>query len=58
MIGRLIRRSRIRSGDQRGQSVVEFALVFPIFILLFIGLIELAVLQHILNVNYASRAPR
>jgi hypothetical protein len=35
----------------------EFALIFPIFILLFIGLIEFAVTFGImLNVNYASRA--
>jgi Flp pilus assembly protein TadG len=43
-------------GDGRGQSLVEFALIFPIFILLFIGLIEFSVtLSVMLNVNYASR---
>jgi Flp pilus assembly protein TadG len=42
--------------DERGQSLVEFALIFPIFILLLIGLIEFAVVfSIILNVNYASR---
>ena len=48
---------RVRRGDdERGQSLVEFALIFPIFILLFIGLIEFAVtLSVMLNVNYASR---
>lgn len=51
--GRLVRRRR---DPEKGQSLVEFALVFPIFILLFIGLIEFAVLfSIILNVNYASR---
>ncbi len=45
-----------RKGDERGQSLVEFALIFPIFILLFIGLIEFSVtLSVMLNVNYASR---
>ncbi len=52
-VWRLVRRHR---DPERGQSLVEFALVFPIFILLFIGLIEFAVLfSVILNVNYASR---
>jgi hypothetical protein len=45
-----------REGSERGQSIVEFALVFPIFILLLIGLIEFSVtLSVMLNVNYASR---
>jgi Flp pilus assembly protein TadG len=45
-----------RRNGRRGQTLVEFALVFPIFILLFIGLIEFAVtFSIILNVNYASR---
>jgi Flp pilus assembly protein TadG len=48
-------RRRRRDGE-RGQSLVEFALIFPIFILLLIGLIEFAVVfSIILNVNYASR---
>jgi Flp pilus assembly protein TadG len=48
-------RRRRRNGE-RGQSLVEFALIFPIFILLLIGLIEFAVVfSIILNVNYASR---
>jgi Flp pilus assembly protein TadG len=45
-----------RKNGKRGQSLVEFALIFPIFILLFIGLIEFSVtLSIMLNVNYASR---
>lgn len=48
-------RRRRRDGE-RGQSLVEFALIFPIFILLLIGLIEFSVVfSIILNVNYASR---
>lgn len=42
--------------DERGQALVEFALMFPIVVLLFIGLVEFAVtFSIILNVNYASR---
>jgi hypothetical protein len=49
------KRGRGRDGE-RGQSLVEFALIFPIFILLLIGLIEFSVVfSIILNVNYASR---
>ena len=48
--------NRKRRENGRGQSMVEFALVFPIFIMLFIGLIEFSVtFSIILNVNYASR---
>lgn len=47
------RRSRPRS---RGQSLVEFALVFPIFFMLFMGIIEFAfAFNAILSVNFASR---
>lgn len=47
------RRSRRRS---RGQSLVEFALVFPIFFMLFMGIIEFAfAFNAILSVNFASR---
>ena len=49
------KRGRRRDGE-RGQSLVEFALIFPFFVLLLIGLIEFAVVfSIILNVNYASR---
>jgi Flp pilus assembly protein TadG len=46
-----------RTGDtEAGQSLVEFALVFPIFIILLIGLVEFSVTFGImLNVNFASR---
>jgi Flp pilus assembly protein TadG len=40
----------------RGQALVEFVLIFPIFLLLVIGLIEFGVAFGVqLNVNYASR---
>jgi Flp pilus assembly protein TadG len=49
-------RHRERAAHERGQSLVEFALVFPVVVLLFIGLVEFAVTFSImLNVNYASR---
>jgi Flp pilus assembly protein TadG len=45
-----------RSKRNRGQSLVEFALVFPIFFTLLLGLIEFAfVFNAILAVNYAAR---
>lgn len=41
----------------RGQSLAEFALLIPLFLLLVIGLIEFALaFSSTLNVNYASRA--
>ena len=45
-----------RSKGSRGQSLVEFALVFPIFFTLLLGMIEFAfVFNAILAVNYAAR---
>lgn len=42
--------------DTRGQSMVEFGLVLPIFMVLVIGLIEFAVtFNAVLAVNFASR---
>ena len=39
-----------------GQALVEFSLIFPVFMLLVIGMIEFAVAFGVqLNVNYASR---
>jgi Flp pilus assembly protein TadG len=56
----LIRRHRLarprsdRSG--RGQALVEFALVFPIFMVLLLGIIEFAFLFNaLLSINYAAR---
>ena len=40
----------------RGQALVEFALVFPIFILIFFGIIEFSFLFNAeLSLNYATR---
>jgi Flp pilus assembly protein TadG len=40
----------------RGQALVEFALVFPIFIVLLLGIIEFAFLFNaLLSVNYSAR---
>jgi Flp pilus assembly protein TadG len=47
-------RRRPRSG---GQTLVEFALVFPLFMLVMLGLIEFAfVFNAVLSTNFASRA--
>ena len=46
----------VAAGRTRGQSLVEFALVFPIFFILFLGIIEFAfAFNAILAVNFASR---
>lgn len=51
--GRSLPRRRTR---QKGQSLVEFALVFPLFMLLILFLVEFAfVFSAVLGVNYASR---
>jgi Flp pilus assembly protein TadG len=48
--------SRKRRRRGRGQTLVEFALVFPIFFTLFMGMIEFAfAFNAILSVNFASR---
>jgi TadE-like protein len=40
----------------RGQSLVEFSLVLPIFLLIIIGLIEFSLAFHgLLSINFASR---
>ena len=50
------RLGRNRPNRERGQSLVEFALIAPIFLMLVVGLIEFAVAFSVqLNVNYASR---
>ncbi len=47
---------RRRGHRSRGQSLVEFAMVFPLFFTLFLGIIEFAfAFNAILGVNYASR---
>lgn len=45
-----------RRGRENGQSLVEFGLVFPLFVILTLFLIEFAfVFSGLLGVNYASR---
>jgi Flp pilus assembly protein TadG len=45
-----------RRARRRGQSIVEFAMVFPIFVALVMGLIEFAfVFNAMLSVNYSAR---
>jgi len=45
-----------RKGAKRGQAMVEFGLVLPIFIVLIIGLMEFAVaFNAMLGINFASR---
>jgi Flp pilus assembly protein TadG len=45
-----------RRGRQKGQSVVEFALVIPIFLVLLMGVIEFSFLMNgQLSINYATR---
>lgn len=42
--------------EERGQSAVEFALIFPIFILLVVGLLEFSIaFNALLSINFASR---
>lgn len=51
----IIHRS-VQRRRSRGQSLVEFALVFPIFFMLFMGIIEFAfAFNALLSVNFASR---
>ena len=49
-------RSKRRQTRAKGQALVEFALVFPIFFVLLMGLIEFGlVFNAILSINFASR---
>lgn len=49
-------RSKRRHPRSKGQALVEFALVFPIFFVLLMGLIEFGlVFNAILSINFASR---
>src|SRR5437899_10337903 len=47
----------ISNSSDRGQALVEFAIVLPVLLLLLFGLVEFAfVLNATSTVNYASRA--
>jgi Flp pilus assembly protein TadG len=52
----VLRRGKNRKDRSTGQSLVEFALVFPMFFILFLGVIEFAFsFNAILAVNFAAR---
>jgi Flp pilus assembly protein TadG len=49
-------RRRRRSEDDRGQSVIEFALIIPVFMVLLLGMLEFGFLfSHHLTLTYATR---
>jgi Flp pilus assembly protein TadG len=49
-------RATRRPTEERGQTLVEFALVFPIFFVLLMGMIEFGlVFNALLSINFASR---
>ena len=49
-------RRPVGTGRRNGQSIVEFALVVPLFVLLLVGIIEFAfALNSVLAVNFATR---
>lgn len=49
-------RGRLRSRPEGGQSLVEFALVFPLFLILLLAVLEFGfAFNALLSVNYASR---
>jgi Flp pilus assembly protein TadG len=51
-----MRRARLGRSRTRGQTLVEFALVFPLFFTMFLGFVEFAfVFNAVLSVNFASR---
>ena len=53
---KLMFRSKRRRSRSKGQALVEFALVFPIFFVLLMGLIEFGlVFNALLSINFASR---
>jgi Flp pilus assembly protein TadG len=48
---------RHRKDRSRGQTLAEFAIVFPLFVVIMLGLIEFAfVFNAVLSTNFASRA--
>lgn len=45
-----------RADGQRGQSLVEFSMIVPVFMLILLGLVELGfAFDHVLTISYASR---
>jgi hypothetical protein len=53
--GRL-RRARASRADERGQGLVEFAMIVPVFMLLLLALLEFGfVFDHTMTISYATR---
>ena len=51
-----MRRPGAGRDGERGQSLVEFAMVVPLFMLFLLGLLEMGfVFDHVLTISYASR---
>jgi len=45
-----------RTRDERGQGLVEFTIIVPVFVLLLLGMLEFGfVFDHTLTIQYASR---
>jgi hypothetical protein len=52
----LYRALRRRHASERGQGLVEFAMIVPLFMLLLLGLLEFGfVFDHTMTLNYATR---
>ncbi len=50
------RRARVAARDTRGQALVEFALILPIFLVLVMGVLEFGfLLNAVLGANFAAR---
>ena len=51
-----MRRTRRGRDGERGQGLVEFAMIVPVFMLILLGLLELGfVFDHVLTISYATR---
>ena len=51
-----VRRGRGTRDDEHGQSLVEFAMIVPLFLLFLLGLLEFGmVFDHVLTIEYATR---
>ncbi len=47
---------RLRERREQGQSLVEFSMIVPLFLLLLLGLLEMGfAFDHLITLNYASR---
>ncbi len=56
MLKRHSRRRNLKTGDSRGQALVEFSLVVLAFMTIFVGLIEFGIAFSVeMQINFASR---